>query len=123
MYIVTGAVGFIGTCLVRELNDRGIENILIVDRLDKSSKWKNFQEMKFFDYVDADSFLEMLYDFPDELADKVQGVFHLGACSSTTEMDMNFLMENNVNYSKAVFEFFALLIRFPFICVLCSDLW
>ena len=44
MYIVTGAVGFIGTCLVRELNNRGIENILIVDRLDKSSKWKNFQK-------------------------------------------------------------------------------
>tara|TARA_B100000925_G_scaffold266148_1_gene225741 strand:- start:2299 stop:3264 length:966 start_codon:yes stop_codon:yes gene_type:complete len=105
MYIVTGAVGFIGTCLVRELNNRGIENVLVVDRLDKSSKWKNFQEMRFFDYVDADSFLEMLYDFPDELADKIQGVFHLGACSSTTEMDMNFLMENNVNYSKAVFEF------------------
>ena len=66
---------------------------------------EELSEMKFFDYVDADSFLEMLYDFPDELAEKVQGVFHLGACSSTTEMDMNFLMENNVNYSKAVFEF------------------
>ena len=104
MYIITGAVGFIGTCIVRELNERGHENIIIVDRLDKSSKWKNLQEITYSEYINADKFLDSLDDF-GEKAKAIKGIFHLGACSSTTEMDMEYLMENNVNYSKKIFEF------------------
>lgn len=104
MYIVTGAAGFIGTCLVRELNKRGHENIIIVDRLDKSQKWKNLQEMVYSEYINADRFIDSLEGY-GEKAKAIKGIFHLGACSSTTEMDMEYLMDNNVNYSKKIFDF------------------
>jgi len=104
MYIVTGAVGFIGTCLVRELNKKGHENIILVDRLDDSSKWKNLQEMTYSEYINADRFIESLENY-GEKAKAIKGIFHLGACSSTTEMNMEYLMDNNVNYSKKIFEF------------------
>ena len=60
MYIVTGGVGFIGTCVVQELNRRGIEDIIIVDRLDESVKWKNLREIKFNEYINADEFIEII---------------------------------------------------------------
>ena len=104
MYIVTGGVGFIGTCVVQELNRRGIEDIIIVDRLDESVKWKNLREIKFNEYINADEFIELI-GTNTSFNSKIKGVIHLGACSSTTEMDMEFLMDNNVNYSKDIFNF------------------
>ena len=95
--IVTGALGFIGANLTRALNAQGAERLLLVDHLNESEKWKNFTGIDFEDYLDRQIFLQLLE--ADRLP-KVEGIFHLGACSSTTERDSQFLMENNYRYTK-----------------------
>ncbi len=97
MIIVTGGAGFIGSNLVRALNDRGEDRILIVDRLGQSEKWKNLLGLKFMDYEHKDHFLNKL---DQGIFDHgVWAVFHMGACSSTTETDADYLMQNNFRYS------------------------
>ncbi len=93
--IVTGGAGFIGSAVVWKLNQRSETNILVVDRLDKTDKWKNLVPLRFNDYLDADEFLERLEDFKS-----AKIIFHLGACSSTTERDAQFMMRNNYEYTK-----------------------
>ncbi|RLD11446.1 MAG: ADP-glyceromanno-heptose 6-epimerase [Chlamydiae bacterium] len=98
MIVVTGGAGFIGSCFVQKLNQMGIDDILIVDHLRENDKWKNLVGKKFEDYIDK-------IDFPDLLADgcfddTIDSVVHIGACSSTTETDTNYLMENNYRYTK-----------------------
>lgn len=98
--IVTGGAGLIGSAVVWALNRRGIDDILIVDRLDQSEKWKHLVPLRFSDYVDADDFENRIID-GDEFGG-VGTVFHLGACSSTTERDADYLMRNNYEYTKNV---------------------
>ena len=93
--IVTGGAGFIGSAICRRLNQLGETDVLIVDRLDETDKWKNLAPLKFADYIDADEFIERLDDFKD-----AQTIFHLGACSATTERDARFMMRNNYEYTK-----------------------
>lgn len=95
--IITGGAGFIGSALCWELNRRGVKDILIVDRLDSSDKWKNLAPLNFADYLDADDFLENL-----EKLDKIETILHLGACSATTERDSDFMMRNNYEYTKTL---------------------
>jgi ADP-L-glycero-D-manno-heptose 6-epimerase len=93
--IVTGGAGFIGSALVWRLNQLGQTDILIVDDMDDTDKWKNLAPLQFADYLDK-------YDLVDDL-DKFKGVktiLHMGACSSTTETDSAYLMENNYRYTK-----------------------
>ena len=100
-YVVTGGAGFIGSRLTEALNARGEEDILLVDRLGRSEKWRNLTDVRFADYRDRADFLE------DVRADRVtppEAVFHLGACSATTEDDASFLMENNYRYSRSLCE-------------------
>jgi ADP-L-glycero-D-manno-heptose 6-epimerase len=103
MLIVTGGSGFIGSAVVAGLNAKGVTDILIVDILGKDEKWKNLRNLSFADYLEADSFLEIItagrFGLP------VEAVFHMGACSSTTETDASFLLKNNFEYSKAVADF------------------
>ncbi len=93
--IVTGGAGFIGSAIVWRLNELGHDDILIVDRADETDKWKNLAPLKFSDYVDADDFIDDLDDFKD-----AKTVLHLGACSSTTETDADYMIRNNYQYTQ-----------------------
>jgi ADP-L-glycero-D-manno-heptose 6-epimerase len=93
--IVTGGAGFIGSALVWRLNQLGETDILIVDRMDSTEKWKNLAPLKFGDYLDADEFIKNLDRFND-----TEIVLHMGACSSTTETDADYMMRNNYQYTR-----------------------
>jgi len=96
--VVTGGAGLIGSALVWALNRRGFDDILIVDRLDTSEKWRHLVPLRFSDYLDADEFEARAIDGDD--FGGVGTLFHLGACSSTTETDADYLMRNNYEYTK-----------------------
>jgi ADP-L-glycero-D-manno-heptose 6-epimerase len=104
MIVVTGGAGFIGANLVRTLNERGREDILVVDDLTDGTKFRNLVDCEMMDYMDKDNFLEHV-QWGSELPDDIDAVFHLGACSATTEWDGRYLMQNNYGYSKAVLHF------------------
>jgi ADP-L-glycero-D-manno-heptose 6-epimerase len=97
--VVTGGSGLIGSALIWALNLRGLDDILVVDRLDTTEKWKNLVPLRYRDYLDADEFEARILQRPSSLAN-VGTVFHLGACSSTTETDAAYLMRNNYEYTK-----------------------
>ena len=99
-YIVTGAAGFIGSRLVEGLNRRGITDIIAVDNLAQSDKFRNLAKCEISDYLDQAEFLGEL----DRLDGAVGAVFHQGACSDTMESDGRYMMENNYRYSMRVLE-------------------
>lgn len=99
--VVTGGAGFIGTNVVRLLNERGYTNIIIVDDLRHSSKWHNLVGLKYVEFVSRYD----LFDFLHGREKDVEAFIHLGACSSTTEDDGDYLMENNYRYSIDLAEF------------------
>ena len=102
-YVVTGAAGFIGSNLVRALNDRGVTEIIAVDNLADGDKFVNIADCEIADYLDQDAFLEVLEE--GQLEGAVEAVLHEGACSDTTERDGRYMMQNNFEYSKAMLEF------------------
>ena len=95
--IVTGGAGFIGSNIVAALNARGIEDVLVVDRLDDPLKEKNLAALRIADYLDKTDFR---MQFLAGRIDRPDVVFHLGACSSTTETDAAYLDDNNVLYTQ-----------------------
>jgi ADP-glyceromanno-heptose 6-epimerase precursor (EC 5.1.3.20) len=97
MIVVTGGAGFIGSAFVWKLNSEGIEDIVVVDRLGTSDKWKNLVNRRFVEYIHKDDFLKMIY--ADQVPFTVRAVVHMGACSSTTEKDADYLWTNNYLYS------------------------
>ncbi len=104
MIVVTGGAGFIGSNLVLGLNARGIRDILVVDNLENGIKFKNLVDCGIADYLDKRAFIERLQQgrFEDL---KIDAVFHQGACSTTTEWDGRYMMENNYEYSKIILDF------------------
>ncbi|MCK4401670.1 ADP-glyceromanno-heptose 6-epimerase [bacterium] len=98
MIIVTGGAGFIGSAVVWKLNQRGEFNILVVDELGKSGKWKNLRGLRFMDYMDKDIFLEKV--LKGDFKTGVCALIHMGACSDTTEQDADYLLLNNYEYTK-----------------------
>ncbi len=98
MYILTGGAGFIGSCLLAKLNEMGVDKILVVDNLQKSSKWKNLVGKNFDSYLHKNKFLEKINDSKNFFGNPA-AIIHMGACSSTTEKDINYLMQNNYQYT------------------------
>ncbi len=99
--VVTGAAGLIGSALVRHLNLEGVEDVVAVDRLGTSEKWRHLVPLRFADYLDAEEFFARIAADPDAFGD-VAAIFHLGACSSTTERDASYLVANNVRRSQEI---------------------
>ncbi|MDL2285207.1 ADP-glyceromanno-heptose 6-epimerase [Desulfovibrio sp. OttesenSCG-928-F07] len=116
MYIITGGAGMIGSALLWQLNKRGVTDILVVDNLASTEKWKNLVKAQYLTYMHRERFLECIKNDSLEEAlelefnhrrgfGKIQGIVHLGACSSTTEKDADFLMQNNLEYSKTLCDY------------------
>ena len=97
MIIVTGGAGFIGSNIIKALNERGREDILVVDNLENAEKHRNLNTLFIADFVDKREFLELLPKLG-----KVKTIFHQGACSSTTETDGVYMMNNNYRFSKTL---------------------
>ncbi len=100
LIIVTGGAGFIGSNIIKALNEAGEDRILVVDHLGQGEKWKNLLDLSFTDYEHKDDFLTML---DRGLFDHgINAIIHMGACSSTTEKDADYLMANNYEYSRSL---------------------
>ena len=97
--LVTGGAGFIGSALVAALNQRGISDIVVTDLLGSDEKWRNLTPLKFADYLEADDFRKRIGQNQAALGD-FSAVFHLGACSATTEKNASYLIDNNFNVTK-----------------------
>jgi len=102
-YVVTGAAGFIGSNLVKALNDRGITEIIAVDDLKDGAKFANLVDCEIADYLDKNEFLDRLDegDFDGQLS----AILHQGACSDTTEPDGRYMMDTNYRYSRRLLDF------------------
>lgn len=96
-YIVTGAAGFIGSNLVKALNQRGERDIIAVDNLKKADKFKNLVDCEIADFLDKEDFLKKVQ--AGVFGGKIQAVLHQGACSDTMETDGRYMMQNNYQYS------------------------
>ena len=101
LIIVTGAAGFIGRNIVAELNRRGHDNLLLVDKLGSDEKWSNLVGLRFEDLLSPEDFLK---NVKAGAAPKAAACIHLGACSATTEKDADYLLENNYRYTRTLCE-------------------
>ncbi|MFB3057771.1 MAG: ADP-glyceromanno-heptose 6-epimerase [Ignavibacteriaceae bacterium] len=102
MIVVTGGAGFIGSAIIWELNRRGKKEILIVDELGTDEKWKNLVGLQFEDFVHKHKFIDSINKAAFINAD---AIIHMGANSSTTEKDADYLFNNNYLYTKTLAEF------------------
>ena len=97
MILVTGAAGFIGSVIVKHLNDLGNENLLLCDHFEQGDKWKNLKGLKYSSFVQVEDL------FTHEIWKKtgsLKAIYHMGACSDTTELNMDFLYKNNTEYTN-----------------------
>lgn len=101
LIVVTGSAGFIGSGLLRHLNERGLRNLLVVDDLGKTEKWKNLVGKQIVDVISK----HKLFDWLQGRESIIEAFIHLGACTSTVETDANYLLENNYRYSIRLAEY------------------
>ena len=101
MIILTGAAGFIGSCMITELNNQGQNDIILVDDFSRQEKTINYTGKKFREQVDRQQFFEWISKHTKE----IDFVLHIGARTDTTEFNMAILDELNLNYSKSVWKF------------------
>ena len=104
MHVVTGGAGFIGANLVKALNQHGIDDILVVDDLERADKFRNIADCELADYADKREFLALVERgaFGKK---KLKAIFHEGACSDTMEHNGLYMMQNNYEYSKALLHY------------------
>jgi ADP-L-glycero-D-manno-heptose 6-epimerase len=103
MILLTGGAGFIGSAFLRKLNDLGYNDIIVVDHLAESPKWKNLVSKKFIKYIPKEDLFELL-DKKNELH-HLDSIIHLGACSRTTERNVDYVIRNNYEFSIKLAEF------------------
>jgi ADP-L-glycero-D-manno-heptose 6-epimerase len=103
MIVVTGAAGFIGSCMLRKLNYEKITNIVIVDDFSKTEKLNNYSNYSFSLKIDRKDFIQWF----KENAGQIEGVYHLGARTDTTEFDWNIFVELNLQYTKNIWQICA----------------
>lgn len=103
MIVVTGGAGFIGSNIVKALNEMGRSDILVVDNLKNGKKFINIADCDIADYLDKEDFQTRI--FAEEGLPEIEYVFHEGACSATTEWDGKYVMDNNYEYSKDLLNY------------------
>jgi len=99
MIVVTGGAGFIGSAIIAALNKRGFTDILVVDESGRD-KCKNLANLSFTDYAAKDDFPKEVIE--NNIGPNIEAVFHMGACSDTTETDEEYLIRNNTEYTKSL---------------------
>jgi len=102
-YVVTGAAGFIGSNLVKALNERGETDIIAVDNLTRADKFRNLADCEIADFIDKRDFVVQLT--AGEFEGAIEAILHQGACSDTMETDGRYMMENNYRYSVALLDY------------------
>lgn len=101
LIVITGAAGFIGSCVVRELNNRGLTNLLLVDDFAEGEKWKNVVKKQFVDFIPTYELFEWISGREKD----IEAFIHLGATSETTHPDHDFYFENNYRFSVELAEY------------------
>ncbi len=104
MIIVTGGAGFIGSNIIKGLNQLGRTDILVVDNLNNGTKFRNLVDLDFLDFMDKADFLAYL-DTHHTFSESIEAILHQGACSSTVEWDGRYMLQNNYEYSKSVLAY------------------
>lgn len=109
MLVVTGAAGFIGSCLLKCLNDCGREDILVIDNIGSTEKWRNLLNKKYIDYVNKNKSYDLLYYIENQIGSsgEIEAIIHMGACSSTTELDFDYLYNNNFRFTRTLWNYCA----------------
>ncbi len=103
MLVLTGGAGFIGSCFLKKLNDEGMKDVLVVDHLGTDEKWRNLLGKQFAEITDKNTFRRKLLS--GDYGERITGIIHLGACSTTTERDADYLLDNNYAYSRDLAEY------------------